>query len=123
MKKLLLFISLFTGINLFAQNNVNKDFGDKINFVIGLPKATHSELELIKADLQPYSQITYSEFFFNERILLIECEPNPEKLLDYQTVETILFKYFGHDHVLRKQIISFQELKSKRDKTDKFTIK
>jgi len=43
--------------------------------------------------------------------------------LDYTAIEAILFKYFNHADVYRKYITSFEELKSQRDKTDKFTIK
>ena len=123
MKKFTLIAVLLICGRIFSQSATSQDFGDRDNFVIGLPKATHTELELIKEELLQYPQIVYSEFFFNEHILLIECDPRPQVPLDYKTVETILFKYFGHDHVLRKEIISFEELKSKRSKTDKFTIK
>jgi hypothetical protein len=123
MKKIILITLLMFGGRLFSQSAATEDFGDKINFAIGLPKATHTELQLIKEELVQYNQILYSEFFFSDHVLLIECDPHPNKPFEYKTIEDILFKYFGHDHVLRKYVVSFEELKSRRDKTDKFTIK
>jgi hypothetical protein len=123
MKRLLLLTFIVLGCNLFSQNALSDDYGDKTNFAIGLPKATDTELKLIKEDLLQFPQIVYSEFFFNDHVLLIECEAHAKKPLDYPVIEEILFKYFGHDHIMRKYIVAFDELKAQREKTDKFTIK
>jgi hypothetical protein len=123
MKKLVLIALLCISSRIYSQTASTADYGDRTNFAIGLPKATHSELKLIKEELSSFDQIIYSEYFFNDHILLIECDPRPQKPLDYETIEAILFKYFGHDHVMRKYIVSFSDLKAQGEKTDKFTIK
>jgi hypothetical protein len=121
MKNFLLLVIFLLSGKLISQTD--KDFGDKFNYVIGLPKATTVELELIKNNLVAFPQITYSEFFFKDHVLLIEVNSRYPQALSYQEVETILFQYFGHDYVQRKYIVSFEDLKAQRSKTDKFTIK
>jgi hypothetical protein len=120
MRKAILLVAFIIAGKLLGQNAVN-DFGDKFNFAIGLPKVTNVELPLLKNELAQIPQIIYSEYFYKDKVLVVEC--SHEAPLNYDALETILFKYFDHADVQRKYIVSFTELKASRQNTDVYTIK
>lgn len=120
MKRIILsFIVLFSGLNFYGQMPSSQD----LNLVIGLPKASATELAFVRNELEKESQIVSAEFVFKDHVLLIEVDPKITPYLKFADIESILIKYFNKSDIHEKQFLSFKELKMEYIKDDKYRVK
>jgi hypothetical protein len=96
---------------------------DNENFVIGLPKISAVQLDLIKTDLALVNQVVTSEFVFKEKLLIIETSKTLTPVLTYPEIQAILTKYFNTNDIYLKDASQFDQLKAEFIKYDKYTIK
>lgn len=120
MKRIFLQLFLVFCVN-FAIGQTNHP--DNINFAIGLPKVSITQLESVKTDLKELRQIASAEFVFGDNLLLIETKQNMTRVLTYADVEAVLLKYFNSSDIYIKDATKFEDLKLEYVKHDKFVIK
>jgi hypothetical protein len=93
------------------------------NLVIGLPKASETELNLIKEDFRNVSRISFANFIVKDHVLIIEMDHKQTPYLLFSDIEEILLKYFQKSDIHEKVVDSFKTLKAEYTKDDKFIIK
>lgn len=122
MKKVLfsLFILLYCN---FYFPQASKSANNSVNFIIGLPKISSVQLELLKIDLNDLPQIIKAEFIFKEHCLLIISDHKTSEPLKYEHIEKVLLKYFGPSDIYKKETVTFEELWVENVKSDKYIIK
>lgn len=116
-KTTFIIIVLFLACKVFSQNN------HEINLLVGLPKISEVQLEMIKGEFNQLPQIAKSEFVFSDHLLLIEMDPGRTPYLKYNDIEIILLKYFSPSDIYKKEIDSYKEIRAQYTKVDKLIIK
>jgi hypothetical protein len=115
-KNVIIILLIFCGSRLFSQNH-------EINLVVGLPKISEVQIEMIKNEFGQWPKIVKAEFVFTDHLLFIELDPDNQPFLKYHDVETILKKYFNESDIYKKDAESFKQLRSQYMKDDKIKIK
>ncbi|MBK7666150.1 MAG: hypothetical protein IPJ32_01710 [Sphingobacteriaceae bacterium] len=119
--------ALSSSYSQVSQSEPNEEPSTQIehgeHFVIGLDKATFTQIGFIKSELAEIPRIVFSEFIYKDKILLIETDTKVKPYLTYADIEPILLKYINKNDIYVKEYFSFEELKGYYTNFDKTVIK